>query len=120
MGSSGTEILELKRKIKCAPKMYHLSVRLDLPTKLALEELERVLGLKTSDVVRAAIWFMVVLTDKNMTVRKALTESALKTLAEGSDLPLIDALKTFREMLAELGYMPRPQARKQQATEEKQ
>lgn len=81
-------------------KLKHLSVRLDYYTYTALKEVAKLIGTDNiSEVVRMAIWYMLILSSPKLTVRKAFKEEALKVIEGGKDVSLNDALKPFSELI---------------------
>jgi len=101
MASSGPEIILPEGR-----KIYLLTVRLDYPTYLAIQEIKKALGAKrVSRVVRMCIWYTLLLNDPKLTVFKALKPEAINKIKEGVDMPLSEAIKPMNELFKELEYI---------------
>ncbi|MEM1865979.1 MAG: hypothetical protein QXD57_07110 [Ignisphaera sp.] len=81
-------------------KDIFVTIRIDYYTLQAIEELMKVLKTKNrSKVVRAAIWFLVFLTNPSTTLKTLLKPDAIQALARGEDMVFIDAIKSFNEIV---------------------
>jgi hypothetical protein len=82
-----------------------ISVRLDIFTDEAITEIMKILGVKRrSEVIRLAIWFLVILTDPRLTVKNLLKQEALEKIMKGEDVTLNEAMKPLNQLIKELGY----------------
>ncbi len=92
---------------KWMPKELVVTFRTDVTTRELLDELASLMGKKhLSDVIRLAIWFLVVVHDPKLTVRKAFRPEALDVVVKGGDIPLGEALKPITELFKEIGVNP--------------
>lgn len=91
-----------KREVFYARKLRHVSVRVDEYTYRALLEVSKLLNTSISEVVRASVWYMLVLVSPGLTVRKAFRKEALEVIEKGGDVPLIVAFKNFSELMNEV------------------
>jgi len=82
-------------------KHITISVRLDTPTIIAMEELKSNYGLNNSNLIRLSIWMMTIILDPTITLKQLLTREAINTLAGGGDVPIVDALKPLGKVLEE-------------------
>jgi|GEM_PF-3888456 len=88
------------------PKARIVSVRLDIYTDKALNELMKVLGTKRrSNIIRLAIWYLIIMSDPKLTVKTLLKKEALEKIMKGEDMSLNEAMKSFNEIAKELGYL---------------
>lgn len=84
-------------------KDIFVTIRVDHYTFQAIEELMKVLKTRNrSKVVRVAIWFLVLLTSPNTTLRKLLKPESIEKLASGGDEAFIDSIKSFSDLLKEI------------------
>lgn len=81
-------------------KTTHITARVDTITYEALREMIKQLGFSNvSEAIRVSIWFTLIMLDPNLTINKAFKEEALERVKNGEDLPVIDCLKPFSEIL---------------------
>jgi hypothetical protein len=76
-----------------------ISVRLDTPTIIMMEELKSNYGLNSSSLIRLSIWFMAILLDPTVTLKQILTQDAIDKLKKGEDVVVLDALKSIGKVL---------------------
>jgi len=68
------------------------SIRVDWPTQALIEEMAQQLESTDSEVIRASVWIVSILLDKNVTLRQVLRPDAIEKLVKGEDVAVIDAL----------------------------
>jgi hypothetical protein len=97
------ELEELKRLIRrfYTYKNILTSIRMDIPTSMAVNRLREVFDLNISEVFRLSVWIMALLFDPQTTLKQILTDEAINKLKEGNDVSVIDALKPLGKLLEE-------------------
>jgi len=90
---------------KWTPKTRLITVRLDVYTDKAINEIMEMLNTKRrSGIIRMAIWFLLIMTDPKLTVKGLLKPEAIEKIMKGEDVSLNEAIKPINQIAKELGY----------------
>jgi hypothetical protein len=68
------------------------SIRVDWPTQALIEEMAQQFETTDSEIIRASVWIVSILLDKNVTLRQVLRPEAIEKLISGDDVSVVDAL----------------------------
>jgi hypothetical protein len=82
-------------------KHITVSVRLDTPTYMIVEDMKKVFDLNSSELFRLSIWLLAILLDPNVTLKQVLTDEAIGKLCRGDNVTLVDALRSLGDILEE-------------------
>jgi len=80
-------------------KHIMVSIRLDAPTYIVVEDIKKSFNLNNSELFRLAVWILAILLDPNATLRQILTDEAINKLCNDGDISFIDSLSSLGNVL---------------------